>query len=493
MDIFDISQLSENNPWWVDKRSICFDKHVKDLDKLKYQWKPGIKHYINLQNDVIYSLRGPRQVGKTTLIKTLIKELLIERDVKAENVFYWSFENNDSKELHKIIDTYLKWRVSSNDRKYLFLDEICSVKNWPKEIIHFKNKGRLEKSSVIVTGSHSMDLKSSTERMPGRRGGQDEEALDKILIPMKFSEYVNLLFPQIKNKLFELELVKGDHKKEKIFNMFEGKIDKTIEDLLPYKSQLDSLLENYLITGGIPPVINEFKKKEKVTTRIFNIYIQAMIGDLKKYGYKELFFKQIVREMFKVLSNPVSWNNFTKHTDVKSHNTVQEYITAMEELFIASISYRCSIHDKRIHSFMKKMYFQDPFIFHALHGWSNGKADYFRNTKENILNTEMKSKLVESVVYNHLCRFSFNLHPRDLFDPKDHICYFEDSSKREVDFVVISDDGYFPFESKYQASVNKQDFFPFKSFGKGVMVTKDDIGLYRNYVKIPLSIFLMLI
>lgn len=142
---------------------------------------------------------------------------------------------------------------------------------------------------------------------------------------------------------------------------------------------------------------------------------------------------------------------------------------------------------------MKKVYLQDPFIFHALHGWSNNKKDYFTNSKANILNLEIKSKLIESIVYNHLCRLSFWLNPKDLFDPKDSICYYEDNSGKEVDFVLLFDEKFYPFEVKYQSTIVDSDFFAFKSFKKGVLITKDELGLYRNYVKIPVSLFLMLI
>ena len=219
----------------------------------------------------------------------------------------------------------------------------------------------------------------------------------------------------------------------------------------------------------------------------------AIIGDLHRYNYKENFFKQIIKEVFKTVSNPISWNSFTKNTDIKSHNTIQEYITAMEELYVTNISFRCSIHNKKIHSFMKKIYVLDPFIFHALHGWANSKKDYFSNTKANILNLELKSKLVEGVVYNHICRLSYGLNPRDLFDPKDHICYYEDKNKKEIDFVLIYDDKFYPFEVKYQASITNSDFFAFKSFKNGVIISKDDLGTYRDYVKIPISLFLLLI
>ncbi len=494
MVVFDISQLAERNPWWIDKYNILKDYDISRLSKLKLQWDPNIKHYIKLEKDVIYTIRGPRQVGKTTLLKIIIRDLLLDMKVRPENIFFWSCELNSPEELNKILQTYLDWKLNPlQERKYIFLDEICSVKEWPRQIIYFANKGAFANCSIILTGSHSMDIKHSTELMPGRRGGDANNPLDKILLPMKFSEFVKLVWPEFKSKMFDLKIVETNDRKNKIFELFEGKISKDLTDLTIYKKQLDSLLEIFLLSGGIPATINELKSTDQISARLFNVYLTAVIGDLNRYGYKEHYFKQIVREIFNSLSNPISWNSFTKNTEVKSHNTVQDYITALEELYVANISYRCSIHDKKIHSFMKKIYFQDPFIFHALHGWANNKKDYFINAKENTLNLETKSKLIESVVYNHLCRLAFWLNPKDLFDPKDSICYYEDKNKKEIDFVLLYDEKYYPFETKYQSTISESDFFAFKSFNKGVLITKDELGTYRNYVKIPVSLFLLLI
>ncbi|MBT3985394.1 ATP-binding protein [archaeon] len=492
MVTFDISQLSEQNPWWADKNKILEDHKLKKLNQLKFKWNPSIKHFIHLDQDVIYTVRGPRQVGKTTLIKLIIKDLLLNKKVDPENIFFWSLERN-SDEMNQIIQTYLSWRSKTKkDRKYIFLDEICSVKNWSKELIYFANKGDFENCSIIVTGSHAMDLKHSTELMPGRRGGKDNDPLDKILLPMKFSEFVELLWPDFKKIKFDLGIVKIKDRQKKILDLFEGKIDKDIEKLMIYKKELDSLFEIYLLTGGLPSVINEYQTKKEISTNLFNVYITAVIGSLRKYKYKEEYFKQLIREVFKTLSTPISWKSFTQNTIISSHNTAHDYIEALEDLYTLNKVYRCSV-DKKIRPFSKKLYIQDPFIFHALHGWSNGKKDYFTNAKANLLDLEVKSKLVESVVYNHLCRLVFSLNPKDLFDPKDHVCYFETKKKKEIDFVILFDDKVYPFEVKYQSQIRGSDFVGFGSFKGGVLISKNELGLHRNYVKIPISLFLMLV
>lgn len=70
------STLWHNNPWWYDKRDIANDKWIKEWQGSNTRHVPGLKGEIRYDfepsNSVVYSLRGPRQVGKTTLVKLQI-------------------------------------------------------------------------------------------------------------------------------------------------------------------------------------------------------------------------------------------------------------------------------------------------------------------------------------------------------------------------------------------------------------------------------------
>lgn len=495
MDYFDISQLSESNPWWKDEKSINQDIKIKTFDEVKYKWYPALRHYISLDKDVIYTIRGPRQVGKTTLLKIIIKELINSNKINPENIFFWSFEMNNAEELSQIIQIYLNWAgVKLGDRKYLFFDEICSVKNWQREILHLSNKGLFENCSILITGSHSMDIKYSGETLPGRRGGSEDETLDKILLPMKFSEFVKLIEPKFNEILSDINLNHSKERHSLIFKFFEGEDDPRIQKLMLYKNELAALFDQYIACGGIPYVINEYMNKNKISNNTFNIYISSIIGDLRRYNFKENYFKQIIREICRTVSDPISWNNLSQNTDIKSHNTIQDYVGAMEELFVINTTYAYSIDKNRIvFNKNKKLYVQDPFIFHALSGWSNAEADYFINLKKNVLDLEIKSKIIEGIVQNHLCRLAYSLNPRDLFDPKDHVCYYRDKKGKEIDFLLLTEDKIYPFEVKYQSTIKKSDLSNFKSFGRGILVTKDKYGFSSSYGCLPVSLLLFLI
>src|SRR3989338_853536 len=98
----DYSLLKGLNPWWDDRRFIEKDLHLINLKKQKFKWEYKI---INDLDEGIYSLRGPRQVGKTTWIKQRIKELLEVNE--AKNIFFYSCDNiKDFKELIELIDLF---------------------------------------------------------------------------------------------------------------------------------------------------------------------------------------------------------------------------------------------------------------------------------------------------------------------------------------------------------------------------------------------------
>jgi predicted AAA+ superfamily ATPase len=64
----------------------------------------------------------------------------------------------------------------------------------------------------------------------------------------------------------------------------------------------------------------------------------------------------------------------------------------------------------------KKIYIQDPFIFHACRGWIFGKNS-FELSLEYLRSPENRSALVEGVVGNHLSRLMFIAHPDPHFIP----------------------------------------------------------------------------
>ena len=492
----EFTDISQQNPWWKTPSEIHNDSKIKDCEGAKVQWNPRIRYFIKFDADRIYTLRGPRQVGKTTLVKNMIKDLL-DSGIESKSIFYCTCDLIDNeKDFVELINVYLDWASAFQlDRKYLFLDEISSVKNWEKGLKYLVDTGKLKNTTILLTGSHAIDLKYSIERLPGRRG-EGDGTLNKILLPMKFAEFAETVDPSIKDLFKKYSILKSERRQEIIFGLFDNNVDPVLDLLRIHQSDLDRLLEQYLITGGIPKPINEFYAQNRIDNSTYEIYIRSLLGDLAKWNVQEASTKKILRSVSNKLTTTISWQSIVKDSDIGSHNTVAKYIDNLENSFVLNTLYQLDIAKKTVDSKKeKKVYFQDPFIFHSLRAWVSGQTDYFNSTLSYLEKPENKGNLIESIVGNHLTRFMYSVNPSDVFAPHEHIFYWrKKGGKKEVDFVIKDKKGEFlGIEVKYQNTINPHDYIGLNTFKKGILISKKEFNVTKNYVTIPVSLFLLLI
>ncbi|MCL2135493.1 MAG: ATP-binding protein [Candidatus Bathyarchaeota archaeon] len=496
----EFSELAQKNPWWKDKQQISQDRNIKKLETSKIDWTPRIKHKFNLNQDAIYTIRGPRQVGKTTLIKIMIKEQLTH--CIPEQVFFYACDLvSNPKELAQIIDCYIRGvrKNLPNQRLFLFIDEISSVKDWQKGIKALFDEGLLENCTVILTGSHSIDIRNASERLPGRRGNTTD-VVDKIFLPMKFAEYVEIQNPKIRSVMEDLHLLKPKNRLSLINLLAQAQIPSQLEKLDYYHSDLEELFHSYLLTGGIATAIDAYLSKKIIPSNIYETHINAVLGDVAKWQKKEIYMAQIVQRLSENLSSPVSWQSLCKQTDLGSHHTVADYVDILKSSFTVSTIYQLNRNkDAPMFEKEKKIYFEDPFIFHVLKSWAFSLPP-FENAKEYLEKSETCSKLVESVVCNHLIRLVYNLFPSSDYNYTNKVYYWRDSSGREVDFVVKLNGKYLPLEVKYQNSIVRSDMHGLRTFTRGGkscsgnVITKNTLRIEAEDIAlIPCYLFLMLI
>lgn len=496
------SGLLTENPWWKSKDSILNDLKINEWNESKIKWDPRIRHKFNYDNDVVYSLRGPRQVGKTTLMKLQIRDFL-KKGVNPWNIMYYAFDlENNPKDVLEIINSYLtqteRWRDKS--RCYLFLDEISSVKNWQKAIKRLSDMGKLKNCTVIATGSHTVDLRMATERLPGRKGITDD-AYDKIMLPMKFSEYVSVLDVDLCK--FINERLRPTELREKIFiKLFNAEIDPALEKLITNLEKLDRFLHEYLLTGGIPKAIDDYIKYGYINEYVYTTYLESILGDIQHLEMDLRKFKKLVDNIINDIGWPTSWNSLQKDTDIGSWSTVDRYINLLSEMFILIIYFQYNSKTKvPLYGKAKKIYFQDVFFFHTLNSWINSKKS-FELANEYVMNEKNQGHLIEGIIGNHLIRLAFFLSPKkQIFDYSNHIFYWRHSEEREVDFIFKTKNELdIPIEVKYQNNVSSRDMdglFNFKrqtGIKNALLISKNELSQESNeFVRIPASLFLLLI
>ncbi|MBU4491657.1 MAG: ATP-binding protein, partial [Euryarchaeota archaeon] len=294
------------NIWWKGKEYLKDDKHLREYREKKYQWQPAILRDIKLIPGNLFSLRGPRQIGKTTLVKLII-ESLIQGGIQENAVFYTSCDSIlDFGELRKSLRTYHEYADSLGiNEKYVFLDEISGIQNWQKAVKILADSGELRNTCIFLTGSHTLDIKKGFDMLPGRTGKYGE---DFLLLPLTFREYVSLIRPEIKL--------------EKLQSFSIKEINSVVRNALPFEHELKILFSQYLLTGGFPLAINEFHTGKVIPDYIYEIYSRWVIGDIVKWGKQEKILKQILRTAILKQSTPVSFDSFAKEAEIKSHKTV---------------------------------------------------------------------------------------------------------------------------------------------------------------------------
>jgi len=495
-----IGELAYWNDWWKTKKFPHDDVNIHDWSLSAFKWKHRLGETIE-DEEVIYVLRGPRRVGKTTLLKLKIKRLL-EKGIPPENIFYFPCDAIETpKQLMTVIDNYLNQQRKQGQWAYLFIDEVSMLIEWQKAVKLLIDAGRFRDCTVILTGSHSIDLRKGSESLSGRRGKIEKLKYgtpDKILLPAKFSEYVKTLEPKLSNELRELRLLSLKNRKAMLLELAQGRIPSELKRLALFTKELDLLLDQYMLTGGIAQATDQYVSKRKIAEDTYATFVNFMVRDICRWKHDENYARQILRRIFEVVSSHISWNQLRERTDVKDSKTAESYVNILKDSFVVTYYYQLNV-EKASPDYVsnKKIYFQDPFIFHACRGWVYGKKTFDLSQKF-ISSPEKKSKLVECLVGNHLSRFMFNLYPGSLFDPSNYVFYWK-NKRKELDFTIELDDKFLPIEVKYSDNIQRNDaqgIYDFMKTGRshdfGIITSRNRLQAGKKYTIVPLGILLLL-
>ncbi len=495
-----LDELAKNNPWWKGDYKIEKDPFIQQFEKLPLKWRPRLKHYVKekLGEDVIASIRGPRQVGKTTLVKLIIKEKL-EGGANPFSLCYFSCDRVSSyKRLYQLLNEYLDWaKTLTKERKTIILDEISKVKEWWKAIKSFKEENPTN-LSILVTGSHSVDLRKSLDYFTGRSGEYLGLSTHKILMPMKFAEYVELRKPGIHEVIKQNHLYSNQEKAAARDKLFAGEVSPSLQALRPFLADLNGLFDEYLLTGGIMTATNSFVERETIPREVYEVYLKYLSEDTTELRRDRMITDQVLRAIIGSMGSRTNWNRLKRKTDA-TLQTVRDYCRLLQKMFVVDITYKMDengLPDPLSHD--KKVFIGNPFFFHAIRGNLDGVDDYFAYSVEGLTNANLKANLVEAVVGDHLARLAYSYNPSDIFEVWRHLLFYSNKHGHEVDYVVNAARRRMGFEVKYRNRIGKDDFkglLAFRSKFK-LMITKNQFGPFSEtlpIMMIPAPLYLLLI
>jgi predicted AAA+ superfamily ATPase len=459
----DIRILLEQNPWWQNNQAVEKDPHLLQLKEQKNEFPFEIEKKIKLEKTGVYILRGPRQIGKTTLLKKIIKKLLTKQDREA--IFYFSFDIGgitNYQQIKEAITSYLSY-YKNKKHYWIFFDEVTVIKDWALGIKTVYDLGVLKNTTIIITGSSSLDIKKGGERLPGRRGLGFEADLK--MEPLSFAQIVRFLLN-----------IKQTWENENNFLS----IYKRISGLIDEEAELKKLWQTYLISGGFPKALNDVIEKEQVVDETYFTFYNSLLNDWQKAGKNEGYLKELAFSLFEKNFEPLNWNLLSSLTTIGSHNTIFDYIGTMNNLFLTQIVYSLKFlgfsNLKTSFKKNKKIYFQDPLIFHILRSFALGSTNFFDNSCDLI--KENPAKLIETCVLKTLKEYFSEI-------------YFWRNSF-EIDFIAAYERKMrLAVEVKYQKNIVPRDLKGLEKTKGGILISKDTFKLLpeKNILIIPVHLF----
>ena len=347
-------------------------------------------------------LNGPRQSGKTTLVKGMAAEL---------GMGYLSLDDQETLNLAKEDP---KNFLSFYAKKPLVIDEVQFAPGLIPYIKSYVDEIN-QRGMFLLTGSADfIKMHKVTESLAGRM--------------VRYS-----LYPFATSEL--------QPKKANI-------IDQLFSDDLSEPENYSSLenLMDIIIRGGYPEILNlDYEFRDDWFASYIESRVQKDILEYKNISFSKLHLvKTLLRLLAAYDSELVNYNNIAKKIQV-DNKTVLSYISLLEAMYIVKLvpSYHVNPSLKVVKS--PKVHFLDT-----------GFAGYLLHVdKENLFKFKDAhfGRLIETFVFCEL------LKEADFSKQGVDIYHFRDLRKKEVDLVLENRDGnIIGVEVKAKASLKKTDF-----------------------------------
>ena len=315
--------LYQYNPWWEEDYPLSdIIPREKYLDYLKS----------NIDSKQIIFLTGLRRVGKTTLMKLVVK-ILIERAVPKNHILYVSTDDYllKGKNLVEILDEYKKiHRIKSEEKIYVFFDEITYIADYHQQLKNLYDKYRIK---IFATSSSSSLLRDKKAYLTGR-------AITIEIKPLDFEEYKDFKGIEIK-------------KRDEILN--------------------ESYFRDHMREGGLPEnVLNPNRE-----------YLMNLVDDIIQKditAYHGLRNHQILRDYYTLLmersGKQLSINKIGNILKI-SPDTSRRYLNYFVDTFLVHLLPRWGKTNEKLLS-AKKIYACDLGIKHLFMG-ERDLGSYFEN------------------------------------------------------------------------------------------------------------------
>jgi len=453
-------QILDQNPWWKNPDAIDSDPHILALKDHPFSWDPPVEDVISLQTGSIHILRGPRQTGKTTTAKRLIRTLLREGNPR---VLYFSFDLHKSPDMiADVIRRAKELHPHPEGPWYLFLDEITSLFDWARGIKYAWDQGMIREDLVLVTGSSAHGLKRGSEQLPGRRGG----GKDLLHLPLSFRDFCRTTTE-----------IKLPPESIRLHEIFEPSGKELIQELNLHSVELNTAFHEYLRVGGFPGAVSSWIVSGNYPADTARTLWSIVANDVAGSGRDQTSALKLLEEISLSLGSFLKWSGAANTMDVKKPDTAKEYALLLSESFMLLTVFFWDMAGKGFQPRKRrKVYYMDPLLAYVapelIPGARSPDADAMR---ENAVAIGLYRSGVEALAQASPMPGCMG--------------YWRSRDDREIDFVLPPEAGgerdrTLAVESKgdNQARISNARKAIRQVFGHGVITTK---GLFAWDDEVP--------
>lgn len=302
-------------------------------------------------NGLVKIITGMRRCGKSFLLFRLFRRFLEDNGVPNDHIVEMAFDDYAFKEFRNPdkFYAYVKGRIIDDQPYYILLDEVQMLDEFEdvlNGLLHIPN------ADVYVTGSNAKFLSKDIITEFRGRGYQIHVS------PLSFAEFMSV-----------------------------------------YEGDREDGWNEYLLYGGLPPVVLLKTEEEKVKlldSLLAETYIIDVVNRNKIKNDSELNdLLKILASGIGGLTNPQRLSNtFQSVKNVSiSPATIKKYIECLSDAFLLESCNRYDVKGRKYIGTPLKYYFSDLGIRNALLG--------FRQQE--------KTHLMENAVYNELCARGYSV------------------------------------------------------------------------------------
>ncbi|HEX5417706.1 MAG TPA: DUF4143 domain-containing protein, partial [Chloroflexota bacterium] len=243
-------------------------------------------------------------------------------------------------------------------------------------------------------------------------------------------------------------------------------------DRLGLRLQIEPLFSRYLSTGGYLTALNDEAIYGAVRAETFQTYREAIIGEFTRAKFREPYLREVVNWIAGHLGQEFDSRGIAADTDIGSKDTARNYVDHLAATYVVDIAYRTNSLTNTSPAFRapKKLHPTDPLVFHLIRAWADSDPDPWPMAASTLQRPSEAGHLVESTVAVHLRRAI-----------GERVYYWRVSDGAEIDCVIAPPGQPITLaEVKYRRRVDPGDLTEILGQGGGLVLTRDEAGLFAN-------------